>query len=167
MMNREIKVRDDLVVSLDYTLRLDDGQVVDTSIAEDRQPLEFLQGHGQIIAGLEQEIYEMTVGEEKDVVVQPAEGYGEWDPEAVELVPQEMFRSDTPLQPGMLLHLRDDSGETFDAYVADLRPDGVVLDFNHPLAGETLFFSVKIAGLRPATHEELSHGHVHGDEHQH
>ena len=63
--------------------------------------------------------------------------------------------------------MRDSSGQALEAYVAEVRPDGVLLDFNHPLAGETLFFRVKIAALRPATSEELSHGHAHGAEHEH
>jgi FKBP-type peptidyl-prolyl cis-trans isomerase SlyD len=67
----------------------------------------------------------------------------------------------------MGLHLRDQSGRTIEAYVADIRPEGILFDFNHPLAGETLYFQVKVSALRPATSEELAHGHVHssGDEH--
>lgn len=162
-----MRVADDLVVSMDYTLRLEDGEVIDSSTTEDRQPINFLQGRGQIVPGLEQELYGMTVGDEKEVVVQPSEGYGEHDPDAVQLVPHDMFRTDTRLEPGMRLHLRDDAGHSFEADIAEIRPDGVLLDFNHPLAGETLHFWVKIADLRAATEEELSHGHVHGHEHGH
>jgi FKBP-type peptidyl-prolyl cis-trans isomerase SlyD len=165
MTETDLTVTDDLVVGLDYTLRLDDGQVIDTSAG--REPLELLQGQGQIIRGLEQALYGMAVGEEKSVVVAPADGYGAKDPEAFEMVPLNAFPPDLKLTPGMRLHMRDQRGEVFAVHVADIRPDGVLLDFNHPLAGETLHFDVKIATLRPATSEELAHGHSHsaGDEH--
>ena len=68
---------------------------------------------------------------------------------------------------GMRLHLRDQSGEVFTVYVAEIDDDGVLLDFNHPLAGETLYFDVKVATLRQATPEELAHGHAHSGEHEH
>ena len=160
MTGAELTVADGLVVSLDYTLRLDDGEIVDSSA--DQEPLEFLQGQGQIIPGLEQALYGMAVDDQKDVVVAPADGYGEEDPDAFELVERDVFPPDLDLRPGIGLRMRDESGEAMVAYVAEVRPDGVVLDFNHPLAGETLYFQVKIAGLRPATSEELAHGHAHG-----
>jgi FKBP-type peptidyl-prolyl cis-trans isomerase SlyD len=161
----DLKVADGLVVGLDYTLRLDDGEVIDSST--DGEPLEFLQGQRQIIPGLEQSLYGMMLGDEKDVEVAPADAYGESDPDAVELVDRDVFPPDLSLAPGMALRMRDSSGQALEAYVAEVRPDGVLLDFNHPLAGETLFFRVKIAALRPATSEELSHGHAHGAEHEH
>ncbi len=165
MTDTELTVADGLVVSLDYTLRFDEGgEVVDTSAGQ--EPLEFLQGQGQIIPGLEQALYGMAVGDEKDVTVVPADGYGDFNPEAFQVVPHDAFPPDMSLTPGMGLHMRDNSGQVFEVYVADVRPDGVLLDFNHPLAGKTLYFNVKIAGLRSATDEELTHGHAHspGDE---
>lgn len=160
MSDNENTVSDGKVVSMDYSLRLDDEpEVVDTSAG--REPLQFVQGQGQIISGLERELYGMSVGEEKDVVVSPADGYGESDPEAFQLVPLDAFPPDATIEPGMGLQLQDTSGQVFTAYVDEVRPDGVVLDFNHPLAGKTLYFNVKIADLREATADELEHGHVH------
>ncbi len=160
MTNTKLTVKDDLVVSLTYTLRLDDGQVVDS--ATDQNPLEFLQGRGQIIPGLERSLYGMSVNDEKEVVVVPADGYGEEDPDEFEEMPRDAFPSDMNLTEGMGLRLRDaNSGQVFEAYIADIRPDSVLLDFNHPLAGETLYFQVKITALRQASKEELAHGHVH------
>ena len=119
MANEEMTVIDGMVVSMDYSLRLDDDEeVVDTS--EGREPLEFVQGGGQIIPGLEQEIYGMGVGEEKSVVVQPANGYGETDAEAYQLMPLDAFPSDMTVEPGMGLELRDVSGQVLQAYVADV-----------------------------------------------
>jgi FKBP-type peptidyl-prolyl cis-trans isomerase SlyD len=139
--------------------------VIDTS--QDQEPLEYLQGRGQIIPGLEQAVYGMAVGEEKDVVVAPADGYGEHDPDAYEMVDRDVFPADLNLEPGIGLRMRDDEGQALVAYVEEVRPDGVVLDFNHPLAGETLHFNVQIAGLRSATSEELEHGHAHEPGHEH
>ena len=162
MTDTKLTVANDMVVSLDYTLRLDDGEVIDSS--EGRAPLEFVQGRGQIIPGLEEELYGMAAGDEKEVEVAPAKGYGERDPEALQLVPHDVFPPDMTLEPGMGLRMRDGSGQAFETYVAEVRPDGVLLDFNHPLAGETLYFHVKIAALRSATSEELAHGHPHSAE---
>lgn len=159
MTDTVLKVADGMVVSLNYTLRLDDGQVVDSS--NGREALQFLQGQGQIIPGLEQALYGMGVGEEKDVEVAPGDGYGETDPDAYQMVPHDLFPADMELSEGLGLRMRDEAGQPLEAYVADVSPDGVLLDFNHPLAGETLYFHVKIADLRPGTSEELDHGHVH------
>lgn len=159
-------VRDEMVVSLDYTLRLDDGEVVDTS--EDREPLEYIHGKSQIIPGLEEELEGMAVGDEKDVVLEPADAYGDVDPDARQTVPRDAFPEDLDLTRGMPLSMRDrDTGETLQAYVVDIRDDSVLLDFNHPLAGETLHFHVEIDDVRPASDEEIAHGHVHGEGHAH
>ena len=154
MTQTQLTVADDWVVSLDYTLRLDDEEVIDSSA--DREPLQFLQGRGQIIPGLEQALYGMAVGDAKDVVVSPADGYGVRDPEAFQVVPHDAFPLDMTLEPGMGFRMRDDLGQVVVAYVAAVRPQGVLLDLNHPLADETLHFHVKITALRPATSEELA-----------
>jgi FKBP-type peptidyl-prolyl cis-trans isomerase SlyD len=161
MTQSALAVAENLVVSLEYTLKLDDGEEIDSSDGQD--PLEFLQGHGQIVSGLEQALYGLKVGEERDVSVAPTEGYGEYDPDDFETVSRDTFPQDLELTVGMGLYLRDqESGKVYETYVAELPPEEVVLDLNHPLAGETLLFHVKVVGLRDATSEELSHGHVHG-----
>jgi FKBP-type peptidyl-prolyl cis-trans isomerase SlyD len=160
MTDAKLIVADDMVVSLDYALHLEDGQEIDASSPD--EALKFLQGQNQIIPGLERALYGMAIGEEKDVVVEPVDGYGETDPDAYEMVPHELFPTDMTLTEGMGLHLQDESGTSHEAVVSNITPEGVLLDFNHPLAGETLYFHVKIRALRPATPEELAHGHVHG-----
>ena len=155
----QLKVTDDLVVSLNYVLRLDDGEVVDDST---KTPLQFLQGRGHIIPGLEQAIYGMRVGDERNFIVPPSNGFGEYDPEDVTSVSRNIFPPDLNLIEGLELQMQDEeSGETYQAYVAELGSDDVILDFNHPLAGESLYFHVKVVDLRMATAEEISHGHVH------
>lgn len=166
MNGKNLVVADDIVVRMDYTLTLADGEIFDSSAAEG--PLEFLQGYGEIIPGLEQALYGMVLGEEKDVVLTPDVAYGEYDPEAFELVPTDAFPQGFPLEPGMSLELFDEDGdEPFEAFVSEIRPEGVVVTFNHPLAGETLHFHVKIIGLRPALPEEIDHGHAHTPGHSH
>jgi FKBP-type peptidyl-prolyl cis-trans isomerase SlyD len=167
MADQELRVEDGMVVGMDYTLRADDaeGEVLDTSA--ERAPLEFLQGSGAIIPGLERELYGMTVGEEKDVTVEPADGYGDFDPEAYTEVPLHSFPDGMAVEPGVGLTVRDESGNTYEAFISEVREDSAVLDFNHPLAGQTLHFNVRISSLRPATEEEQEHGHAHSEGHHH
>jgi FKBP-type peptidyl-prolyl cis-trans isomerase SlyD len=145
-----------MVVGLEYTLHLGDDEIVDSS--EGRPPLEFVQGQRQIVPGLEQAIYGMEIGEEKDVVVEPADGYGQRNPEANQVVPRDAFQDGVELEPGMPIRVSDGSGRAATAFVADVRPDTVKLDFNHPLAGETLYFHVEIASLREASHADVVGG---------
>jgi FKBP-type peptidyl-prolyl cis-trans isomerase SlyD len=155
-----------VIVKLEYTLQIEDEMVEST---DDEGPIEFLQGYGEIIPGLEAALYGMQVGQEKDVTVDPEDGYGEYDGEAFEEVPLEIFPEEMDLSLGMPVELYDeDADETVDGFIAEIRTDTVVVDLNHPLAGETLNFHVKVVGLRPATPEELEHGHAHGEDgHEH
>lgn len=154
-------VGDGMVISLAYTLRLGDGEEIDAAGAGD--PLEYLHGAGNIIPGLERELSGMSVGEAKRVKVLAKDAYGEMDPDAYEEVPLDFFPEDLDLEEGMSLSLFDQStGEHIDAYLAELSDEGAVLDLNHPLAGEDLDFEVTVVGIRPATSDELAHGHAHG-----
>ncbi len=155
-----MKVSDDQIVSLEYILTLDNGDEIDRS--DPGEPLEYLHGRGQIIPGLESALTGMAVGDERFVSIQPIDGYGESDDENFVILPLEEIPDDTKLKVGDTLFLRDDSSDDdVEATVAVLDEESVKLDLNHPLAGETLNFKVKIASLRPATDEELSHGHAH------
>lgn len=152
------EVTDDVVVIIDYTLTVE-GQVVDST--EGDEPLQFLQGHQNIIPGLERELSGMKIGDNKQVVVQPTEAYGDIDPENVIEVPRSEFPSEIPLETGIELEVKNADGEVLSAVIADVTPNSVKLDFNHPLAGKQLTFDVTIVDLRSATDEELAHGHVH------
>ena len=163
-MTDELKVDDGKVVSMHYTLHVD-GKVVDSS--EGGEPLQFIQGMGHIIHGLEHELYDMKVGEKKDVVVAAKDGYGESDPEAFMDVPRESFPSNVPLTLGTELELRDQEDHPVYARVEEVTDKNVRLNMNHPLAGKELRFSIQIANLRPASDEEVSHGHVHGEGQHH
>ncbi|MBE9474256.1 MAG: peptidylprolyl isomerase [Chloroflexi bacterium] len=166
MTNGALKVADSVVVSLDYVLILDDDREIDRS--DKNEPMEYLHGFDNIIPGLEEELNGMTVGDEKEVVVQPELGYGERDPDGMTEFPRDTFPGSLNLEVGEPVMMRDkDGGESLQAYVSELRTDTVLLDFNHPLAGETLHFHIRIAGLREPTSEELAHGHVHHPDHKH
>jgi FKBP-type peptidyl-prolyl cis-trans isomerase SlyD len=168
MGNSPAVVDDDVVVSLEYILKLDDGEEVDRS--DSGSPLQFVQGHGQVISGLEDALYGMVIGEVRDVVVEPEDGYGHYDSENVVAVSRESFPDELELEEGMQIYVRDsETGTSHEATVSEVLEETVVLDFNHPLAGETLHFRVKVNGLREATAEELEHGHVHdgSEDHNH
>lgn len=162
-MNKDT-VQNGVVVSMEYTLKID-GEVIDSS--EGQAPLEFLAGHKNIISGLESEMLGMKVGDSKDVVVAPADGYGEYDDEAYLDVPSGQFPKDMKLEEGLELTVRDDSGQARYARVESVEGETVRLNFNHPLAGDELHFNVKVISLREPTAEELDHGHVHQGGHHH
>lgn len=157
-------VQNGVVVSMEYTFKVD-GEVIDSS--EGQEPLEFLTGHGNIISGLEREMIGMKVGDSKDVVVLPADGYGEYDEEAYLDVPRGQFPKDMQVEEGMELTVRDDSGQGRYARIESVEGETVRLNFNHPLAGDELHFNVKVVNLREPTAEELDHGHVHQGGHHH
>lgn len=157
-------VEDDVVVSIDYTLSVD-GEIIDTS--EEEGPLEFLQGHGNIIPGLEKAMYGLKPGDTQNVTVTPEQGYGEYDPEAILDVSRSEFPKEIPLKPGVELEVTDQEGDMQFAKIISVSKGEVKLDFNHPLAGKTLEFVVTVTELRQPTAEELDHGHVHSHEHVH
>lgn len=154
-------VVDDVVVSIDYSLTVD-GEVVDAS--EENEPLEYLQGYQNVIPGLESQMVGMKIGESKEVLVNPRDGYGEVDPEAFVEVPKSEFPKGFELIPGVDLQLQDQDGELVNAVIVSVTGNKVNLDLNHPLAGKELLFRVTVTDLREATEEELAHGHVHGDD---
>ncbi len=151
-------VQDNLVVKLDYTLIVDEEIMEST---DDGEPIEFIQGIGQIIPGLESALYGMKVGEKKTVVIEPEDAYGDYDEESLEIAQKEEFSEEIPLDVGTFLDLRDDEDNVLSAQIIEEDEDTITLDFNHPLAGKTLTFKITVSDLRPASEEELEHGHVH------
>ncbi len=156
------KVTRNAVVSLQYRLYLDE----DGSLVEESQPgddLVYLHGHNNIIPGLESALTGMAVGERKTVIVEPADAYGEYDPDDTLEIDRSELPGDFEPEVGMLLEIEEDSGHVTEAEVVAVDDDTITLDFNHPMAGERLRFEVTITGLREATPEELRHGHAHGE----
>ena len=160
-----MKVADGKVVGLEYRLHLGDGKVVDQSSAE--EPLEDLHGGGQIVPGLEQAIEGMSQGESKKVVVASKDGYGEHDARGVQEVPRSSFPNGVDLAAGMQFFADTGDGERVPVTVKEVKPEVVVVDLNHPLAGKDLHFDVTVKSVREASAEEKQHGHAHGpDGHQ-
>ena len=163
-MLEEKKVKENLVVAIDYTLTVD-GEIIDTS--KDREPLEFLQGHGNIIPGLEREMLGMEIGESKDVEVAPIDGYGEGDETAFMEIPTNQFPENIPVEVGTELEVQNEEGLPAYARIEKIENNIVILNFNHPLADKTLHFEVEVIAIREPKEEELAHGHVHHEGHAH
>ena len=148
------------VVSIDYTLTNDQGQVVDSSSG--REPLAYLQGHHNIIFGLESALEGKSAGDNVKVTIPPADAYGERDESLRHAVPRKMFENAETVQVGMQFQTMSEQGATQIVTVTGVDAEHVTVDANHPLAGETLTFDVTIVDVREATEEEVGHGHVHG-----
>jgi len=161
-----MKVGKDKVVLMHYTLKNDAGDVIDSSDGGD--PLPFLQGHGNIIPGLESALEGSKVGDKLDVSIKPEEGYGERMKDAIQEIPSSALQGVDEVKVGMQLQSQDKDGNAFLVTVTKIEDDKITVDGNHPLAGQTLHFSVSIESIRKAEAEELSHGHVHADgQHNH
>jgi FKBP-type peptidyl-prolyl cis-trans isomerase SlyD len=149
----------DKVVLIHYTLKNDEGAVVDSSAGG--EPLAYIHGHGNLIPGLERELEGKETGAKLSVKIAPADGYGERDAELVQRVPRRSFGG-AAVKPGMQFQAQTSTGEARIATVTGVQGDMVMVDMNHPLAGENLNFEVEITEIREASEEELAHGHVHG-----
>ena len=147
------------VVTLDYTLTDEDGNVIDSSADGN---FAYLHGASNIIPGLENALSGKTSGEELAVAVSPEDAYGPRDDGKTVVVPREMFPKDTDIEVGMQFHAQGPDGQDLLVTVVTLDGDRVTVDGNHPLAGVMLKFQVKVVGVREATNEEMEHGHVHG-----
>jgi len=154
-----VEIAADRVVLIHYTLKGDDGAVIDSS--DGGEPLAYIQGHGNLVVGLEKALEGKQEGDAVAVSVPPAEGYGQYDAALIQRVPKRSMQGSGEIKKGMQFQARTDDGIrvfTVTALVGDL----VTLDGNHPLADKTLNFDVKVVTVREATAEELEHGHVHG-----
>ncbi len=151
-----MNVTKDHIVSFDYTLTDDAGNVLDASRGA---PLSYLHGSRNIIPGLESALEGLGIGAEKKVTVPPAQGYGEYDERLVMSVPADRMGGHA-VQVGMRFHAETNAGLRV-LTVKEVKADEVILDGNHELAGKTLHFAVKITEVRAATPTELAHGHPH------
>ncbi|MFA6541238.1 MAG: peptidylprolyl isomerase [Bacteroidota bacterium] len=154
-----MKIQQHSVVSINYTLRDDAGNILDSS--DGREPLAYIHGMGNIIPGLEASLENKTAGESIQVTVAPAEAYGEFDAGQIAAVPRSQFSGIADLEVGMQFTASGPQGDQM-VTITKIEGDTVTVDGNHPLAGMTLHFDVSIVNVRIATAEELEHGHVHG-----
>jgi FKBP-type peptidyl-prolyl cis-trans isomerase SlyD len=148
------------VVTLHYTLKNGAGEELDSSVGS--EPLTYLHGNGQIVPGLEKALTGKRVGDKANVVVPPADGYGERSGKGPQRVPRAAFSGIDEIEVGMAFDTEGDDGRSQTVWIVAVDKDAVMIDLNHPLAGETLHFDVEVLAVRKATAEELSHGHVHG-----
>jgi FKBP-type peptidyl-prolyl cis-trans isomerase SlyD len=154
-----MQIAADKVVTIHYTLKNAEGQVLDSS--EGGDPLAYIHGNGNIIPGLEEALEGKVAGDKLQVEVQPEKAYGVHDPELIQNVPKRAFQGVGQVQAGMRFTAQTEHGPR-QVVVTRVVGDMVTVDGNHPLAGQTLNFAVEIAEVRDPTEEELSHGHVHG-----
>ncbi|MBI39497.1 MAG: peptidylprolyl isomerase [Leptospiraceae bacterium] len=160
-----MQIAKDKVASIDYKLTDDSGSVLDSS--EGRDPLFYLHGNGNLIAGLEEALEGKGSGENIQVSVPPEKGYGLRNDALIQDVQKSMFQGVDKIESGMQFQAQTEAGTQIFTVVA-VEGETVKIDGNHPLAGETLHFDVTVRDVRDATDEELSHGHVHGPGgHQH
>lgn len=164
-----MKIQPQHVVSLTYDLYVDqDGAETLVESATQEQPLTFLFGAGQMLPKFEENLSSLSTGETYDFKLSAEDAYGQYDEEAVATLPMEMFNGQETPEIGSILPLQDNHGNRFQGQVVSIAEDGVIVDLNHPMAGQELHFKGNIINVRPATPEELSHGHAHGpDGHHH
>ena len=151
-----MNIQKDVVVSIHYILKDDSGEVIQSSVG--KPTLEYLQGHGNIVLGLEEALEGRALGDKVETVVPPEKGYGLVDPAWIQKAPRSSFHNIEPLEVGMpLMTQMEDGPRQF--IVTEIGDEEVEVDGNHPLAGLNLHFSVQVEGIRPSTEKERDQGH--------
>jgi len=153
-----MQITKNTVVSIHYTLRDDQGNVLDSSAGKD--PLLYIQGIGNLIPGMEEGLEGKLKGDKLDIKVSPEKGYGERNDSLIQKVPRTAF-GDQEVRPGMQFQAQSNNG-TQVVTVTEVGLENITVDGNHPLAGVGLNFAVEVMDVRKATEDELAHGHVHG-----
>jgi FKBP-type peptidyl-prolyl cis-trans isomerase SlyD len=151
-----VKIAKDRVVCMDYTIRLSSGQTVETSVGG--EPLTYLHGRRQIVPGVEHAVEGLEPGATLEIVVPPPDAYGYRDPAGVFVVPRGAFPDGEDVGPGMMFSAHRPDGRTLTFRVIEANDELVLVDTNHPLAGETLFISLLVHTVRSATDDEISEG---------
>lgn len=160
-----MKITKHSVVSVNYTLKNDKGEVMDTSAG--KEPLTYLHGVGGLIPGLESELTDKAKGDTFSTIIQPEDAYGAYQEELLKVVSKDGFQGEEEIKIGMQVQLDTEHGPAI-AVVAKVEETEVTLDLNHPLADAVLHFDIEVVEIREASEEEISHGHVHGPGgHQH
>ncbi|MBS1524971.1 MAG: peptidylprolyl isomerase [Bacteroidetes bacterium] len=165
-----MKIAPKHVVSLTYDLytKQDDGSEGLVESATEEQPLTFLYDAGQMLPKFEENLSDLSTGDTYEFRLSAEDAYGNYDEEAVASLPIEMFKGQDMPGVGSTLPLQDNHGNRFQGQVVSIAEDSVIVDLNHPMAGQELHFKGVILNVRAATPEELSHGHAHGpDGHHH
>ena len=154
-----MKITENCVVFMHYTLTDDDGTTIDSSVGG--EPLPYLHGGNNIVAGLENALNDLEAGAKITVAVQPEDGYGPVMDEAIQTIPLDAFGDADDIQPGMQFQAQGPEGQVQVITIKEVTEEGILVDGNHPLAGKVLNFDVEVMEVREATAEELKHGHPH------
>jgi FKBP-type peptidyl-prolyl cis-trans isomerase SlyD len=154
-----MQIANNTAVTIHYTLTNDAGEELDST--DGGEPLVYLHGRGNIIAGLEKALHDKNVGDKFNVRIEASDAYGEFSEDMIQVVSREMFDGVDNLDIGMQFHTAVNSGSGI-ITVMKVDGDDITIDGNHPMAGLALNFAVEIVGVRLATKEENSHGHIHG-----
>ncbi len=162
---RAMRIERDQVVALEYTVQDDDGKVIDTN--QGGEALYYLHGYGNIVPGLERALEGKEQGAALEVTVEPADGYGEPDPELVFEIPRSQLAEGLNPQRDLKLQVPTPDGRVVRATITKVKLQTVVVDANHELAGQRLHFSVRVRSVRKAKPDEVAHGHAHGPGHHH
>ncbi|TVQ90526.1 MAG: peptidylprolyl isomerase [Deltaproteobacteria bacterium] len=153
-------IQDGMVGMFHYTLTNDAGETLDSSDGGD--PLAYLHGTNSIVPGLERQLEGRSVGDAFVAHVPPAEGYGERRGPGPQRMERSAFPADFPVQVGRPFGAQTEDGQQIMLWIVGIDGDEVLIDIDHPLAGQTLHFDVSIVGVRDATEAEKQHGHAHG-----
>jgi FKBP-type peptidyl-prolyl cis-trans isomerase SlyD len=164
-----MKIEPQHVVSLTYDLYIkqEDGSEALQESATPEQPLTFLFGEGQMLPRFEENLSALSAGDNYDFHLSADDAYGVYDEEAVAQLPLDMFSGAELPEIGSTLPLQDNNGNRFQGQVVSVVEDAVIVDLNHPMAGQELHFTGNILNVRPANPDELSHGHAHGADGHH
>jgi FKBP-type peptidyl-prolyl cis-trans isomerase SlyD len=153
-----MQITNNTAVTIHYRLTNDAGEELDSSIGG--EPLVYLHGRGNIIPGLEKALTNKEEGEKFNVRVEAVDAYGEFSDDMIQVVSREMFEGIENLEVGMKFHAAVNSGTSVIS-ILHIAGDDITIDGNHPMAGQALTFDVEVLNVRPASKEELSHGHIH------
>ena len=171
-----MKIQPNAFVSLDYSLRDDDGNLLDASDGEGGEPIDYIHGYGMLVPGLEAALAGLATGDEREFVISAEDGYGEHDAELMLTVDRTQFPDPGKVKPGDEFLAEAPDGDELPMRVVEVNGDSVVVDANHPLAGLALHYKVKILVVRAATEEEVltaareladAEEHVHGPDCDH
>ncbi len=154
-----MQIANNTAVSIHYKLTNDKGEEIDST--DGGAPLVYLHGHGNIINGLEKALQNRHVGDKFNIRIAPADAYGEFSEDMIQVVSRDMFDGIDEIEVGMQFHAAVNSG-TGVITVTKIDGDDITIDGNHPMAGQSLNFDIEVVNVRLATKDEISHGHIHG-----
>lgn len=165
-----MQIESNKVVALAYNLSLpdEDGEMDVVEVVSDQDPMYFIFGQSGLPEGFENNLATLKSGDTFNFQIDPEEGYGVYDPDALISLPKTLFQvdgQDNPdlLKEGNIVPMTNEEGHSLHGQIIEIHPDTVLMDFNHPLAGKVMHFSGHVISVREATKEELEHGHVHGE----